>query len=101
MLTSATGNNKLDLPFAAWKLIANKQCELIQICLKAGEKIAPHKNPFDVIFYCLSGEASLKIEEESMRFTTGNATFISSNTERGIENASDPDVEFLVIKLLI
>ena len=95
-------NNSPKVPFDldGHILHSEKQIELIHLLLKAGENLAEHKNPFDVIFFVIEGSGILTIEGEEYNLKATDVTKVTSEKIRGWKNNTDNDLRLLVIKLL-
>ncbi len=82
-------------------LFSSEKLELIHLTLQPGEKMEPHSQPFDVVFYVLSGNAILGLEEQSIDGVPGTCIFIPAGMQRGWKNTGNGEFRVLVIKDLI
>ena len=69
--------------------------------LKPGKKSGPgtHPEPYDEVYYILSGRAALRLGDESEVYDVrpGHLAFIPAGTPHGLENTGDEDLEILTI----
>lgn len=91
---------KVNAPIDGRIMFSNEKTELILITLQPGESIPSHKNPFDVIFTGLEGEATLGIGEESLILQPCQTLFASNEENRFMLNLSDASVKVMVTKIL-
>jgi quercetin dioxygenase-like cupin family protein len=75
--------------------------EVVHLTLKPGEKIGMHYQPFDVVFYILSGEAILETDSENLEMKENTSIFVPAGILRGWNNTGPMDFKVLVIKDLI
>ena len=94
--------NSPEVPFDldAYILHSQEQIELVHLLLKPGEKLAEHKNPFDVIFFVIEGKGILSVEGEEYYLKANDTTKVTSDKNRGWKNTDNQDLRLLVIKLL-
>ena len=95
-------NNSPKVPFnlEAFILHTEQRIEIIHITIKSGESLDKHKNPFDVIFFVISGTGILSIDNEDFKLSQNDTIKITSEKNRGWLNNSDSDLQLLVVKLL-
>jgi quercetin dioxygenase-like cupin family protein len=79
-------------------LFASPKAELVHLTLKPGEKIDRHVQPFDVIFFIISGAGALETGEETFTGTENNTIFVPAGKPRGWNNTGTTDFKVLVIK---
>jgi quercetin dioxygenase-like cupin family protein len=91
---------KVPFDLEGYILHSEQQLEIVHVLLKAGEKLAEHKNPFDVIFFVAEGSGILTIEGEVFELKMNDVTKVTSDKNRGWKNNSNQDLRLLVIKLL-
>ncbi|MFP4025147.1 MAG: cupin domain-containing protein [Thiohalospira sp.] len=91
---------KVSIDLEAYILHSEEPVELVHLTLKPGEKLAEHKNPFDVIFFVIEGSGILTIHGEPINLKATSTLKVTSDILRGWENNSDKDLKLLVIKLL-
>lgn len=75
--------------------------EIIHLCLKKGEELIKHDNPFDVTFYVLEGKGELLIKEEKYVLEKDSLIKVKAGTERAWTNIGNNDLKILVIKIKI
>lgn len=93
-------SDKVPFNLEAWSLIKNEKAELVYLTLKPGEKLDLHKNPFDVIFFVVSGSGILTIESDNLNLNQHDSIFIDQTKDRGWENNTEKDLILLVYKIL-
>jgi len=81
-------------------LFSKENLEIVHLRLQVGEVIDIHKNPVDVMFWVLSGTATLRVENEEFVFGKNNLIEISSDENREWKNTGDEIFEVLVVKFL-
>lgn len=79
-------------------MFTSEKSELIHLTLKPGEQISLHTQPFDVIFYVLSGKGILKTSEGNEEGTENTSIFVPAGLPRGWKNGNDIDLKILVFK---
>ena len=79
-------------------LFSSEKLEIIHLTLKPGEQIQKHAQPFDVIFFVLSGNGLLETDEGNVEGKENDSVFISAGTLRGWKNTGMTDFKVLVIK---
>ena len=77
---------------------SSDKLELVHLTLKPGEKIEKHPQPFDVVFYTLSGDAVLETDLETIEVKENTSIFVPAGMQRGWNNNSPADFKILVIK---
>lgn len=81
-------------------LFSSEKYELVHLQLAPNESIAPHTNPFDVVFYMLEGTSRLFLNGEEGELKSGDCIYIPGGLQRGLSNQGDKPVLLLVNKLL-
>jgi len=79
-------------------MFTSGKLELVHLTLKPGEKIGKHLQPFDVIFYVLSGCAILETDLENNEVKENTSIFVPTGIQRGWNNTGPVDFKILVIK---
>jgi quercetin dioxygenase-like cupin family protein len=72
--------------------------EVVHLTLKPGEKIGKHPQPYDVIFYVLSGDAILETDPEDIEVKENTSIFVPAGMQRGWNNNGLKKFKVLVIK---
>ncbi len=80
------------------KMFTNSKVELVHLILKPNEEIAPHSNPFDVIFFILEGQGKIFFEGEEMIVEKDTSIYIEKDKQRGMKNISEKSFRVLVTK---
>lgn len=99
-IRNLTNSPKVPFDLDAYILHSEQSIELVHLLLKPGEKLAKHKNPFDVIFFVAEGSGILNVESEEYILNTNNVIKVRSDENRAWENTSNNNLRILVIKLL-
>jgi quercetin dioxygenase-like cupin family protein len=95
-----------DAPQVPFKLdgrimYSSEKLELIHLTLKPGEKMELHSQPYDVVFYVISGHGILDLQEESVEGVPGSCIHIPSGMQRGWRNNGTSEFRVLVVKDLV
>ena len=80
---------------------SSDKLEVVHLILKPGEKIGKHLQPFDVVFFILSGEATLETDQETVEVKENTSIFVPAGMPRGWNNNGPADFKILVIKDLV
>ncbi len=75
--------------------------QLIHLCLKPGQKLEKHRNPFDTIFYVIEGKAIIETQEGIVSAEADMVIELSRTVERSVENNGLTDFRMHVIKKLL
>ncbi|HLN53938.1 MAG TPA: cupin domain-containing protein [Lentimicrobium sp.] len=81
-------------------LCKQRNIEIVHLNLKPGEKIEPHVNPVNVIFYVLEGKALLENEDKHVLVKKDDCIQVPAGTYRSLDNISVSNFKVMVIKLL-
>jgi quercetin dioxygenase-like cupin family protein len=79
---------------------SDPRTEAILLTLKPGEKIPLHKNPFDVLFAGIEGEATLISPTRIETIKPGETIFITADEERAWMNNGSEPARVMVFKIL-
>jgi mannose-6-phosphate isomerase-like protein (cupin superfamily) len=81
-------------------LFSERKMEIVHLCLKPGEKVERHAQPFDVLFFVIEGNGILEVDDETM--VTGKDTLVEvkEGCMRGWLNSGRSDLRLFVIKLM-
>lgn len=97
---TANSENKLPLSINAWKLFNfSDKVEFVQLELKSGEKIEPHKNEVEVFFYVSKGEIAFNVDDKIFDLNENDLFFVEKNKIRSCINNSNYEVVMLVVKV--
>lgn len=80
-------------------MFTSEKVELIHLNLNPNEEVAPHTNPFDVIFYILEGEGKIIVDDESIPIKANNCIFIEKDKQRGMINTESTNLRALIFKI--
>ena len=95
-----SNSEKVPFNIDGWSLIKKDKAELIYLKLSPGQVLEIHKNPFDVMFFVVSGKGTLLHEEKEISMNKDDSIFIDSSINRGWKNNSENDLILLVYKIL-
>ena len=79
-------------------LFSSEKLELIHLTLQPGEKMELHSQPFDVVFYVISGNGILDLEGRSVNGTPGICIHVPAGMQRGWKNNGVDVFRVLVVK---
>ena len=79
-------------------LFASEKLELIHLTLRPDEKMELHTQPFDVVFYVLSGNGILEVEEQSIDGFPGTCIHVPAGMKRGWKNNTNEEFRVLAVK---
>lgn len=77
----------------------SEKVQLIHLTLMPGDVVAPHSNPFDVVFYVLEGEGIISIGDETAILNEDQTIDVAKDIQRGWQNVSDEILRLLVVKI--
>lgn len=80
-------------------MFTSEKTELIHLSLMPGDELAPHSNPFDVVFYVLAGEGIISIGDETAILNEDQTIDVAKDLQRGWKNVSDEILRLLVVKI--
>lgn len=72
--------------------------EVIHLCLKPGQEIAQHANPFDVVVCLITGEVTLHIGKDQIVISDYDVIEVEKNAERGFTNNGTSEARLLILK---
>jgi len=67
-------------------MFSGNTVDLVHLTIKKGDKIDPHSNPVDVVFFVVEGEGELTVENETCHFQKGDCIPMKTGINRGWEN---------------
>jgi mannose-6-phosphate isomerase-like protein (cupin superfamily) len=65
--------------------------------LAKGKTIESHRDPMEEIYFVLSGEGDMSVDEETRHVTLGDATWIPAGSSHSLTNSSEQDLLILVV----
>jgi len=65
--------------------------------LSRGKTIESHKDPMEEIYFVLSGEGEMSVDEETRHVGPGDATWIPAGADHSLTNSSESDLLILVV----
>ena len=81
------------------KLFIDSRAEIIHLCLKPGEVLAPHTNPFDVAIFVVEGYGKAESDGNATDIEQNDCLSIPSGAQRGLSNTGNSDLRVLVFKV--
>lgn len=91
---------KVDAPVNGRIMYSENRLEAILLTLTAGETMPVHKNPFDVLFIGIAGQATMVTPEQQLDLSPGESIFVTADEQRGWKNLSDSPCRIMVVKIL-
>jgi len=65
--------------------------------LGRGKKIEPHRDPMEEIYFIMSGEGEIQVDEETRHVGPGDAIWIPVGSVHALTNSHDGDCIILVV----
>jgi mannose-6-phosphate isomerase-like protein (cupin superfamily) len=65
--------------------------------LAKGKTIESHTDPMEEIYFVLSGEGEMSVDEETRHVRPGDATWIPAGSAHSLTNTSEQDLLILVV----
>jgi mannose-6-phosphate isomerase-like protein (cupin superfamily) len=65
--------------------------------LERGRTIESHRDPMEEIYFVLSGEGEMSVDEETRPVRPGDATWIPAGSAHSLTNSSEQDLLILVV----
>jgi mannose-6-phosphate isomerase-like protein (cupin superfamily) len=65
--------------------------------LEKGKTIESHRDPMEEIYFVLSGEGEMSVDEETRHVRPGDATWIPAGSAHSLTNSSEKDLLILVV----
>ena len=65
--------------------------------LERGKKIEPHRDPMEEIYFILSGEGEMQVDEEARQVGPGDAIWIPLGAEHALTSSEREDCVILVV----
>jgi mannose-6-phosphate isomerase-like protein (cupin superfamily) len=65
--------------------------------LEKGKTIESHRDPMEEIYFVLSGEGEMSVDEETKHVRPGDATWIPAGSAHSLTNSSEMDLLILVV----
>lgn len=79
-------------------LFTSPELELVHLTLRPGERLDPHIQPFDVLFYVIDGEGELTVEDGSIKAAPGTLIEVKKGTSRRWINQGKDSLRMIVLK---
>jgi len=65
--------------------------------LEKGKTIESHRDPMEEIYFVLSGEGEMSVDEETRHVRPGDSTWIPAGSAHSLTNSSEKDLLILVV----
>lgn len=65
--------------------------------LERGKKIEAHKDPMEEIYFILSGEGEMQVDEETRHVGPGDAIWVPAGAEHALTSSKEKDCVILVV----
>jgi mannose-6-phosphate isomerase-like protein (cupin superfamily) len=65
--------------------------------LAKGKTIESHKDPMEEIYFVVSGEGEISVDEETRHVIPGDATWIPAGSSHSLTNSSEKELVILVV----
>jgi mannose-6-phosphate isomerase-like protein (cupin superfamily) len=65
--------------------------------LERGKKIEAHKDPMEEIYFILSGEGEMQVDEEIRHVGPGDAIWVPAGSQHALSSSKDKDCVILVV----
>lgn len=65
--------------------------------LERGRAIETHRDPMEEIYFVLSGEGEMSVDEETRHVRPGDATWIPAGSAHSLTNSGEEDLVILVV----
>jgi quercetin dioxygenase-like cupin family protein len=99
MIKNITNSDKVPFDLDGWSLIKDQNIELVYLKLLPGQQLEKHKNPFDVIFFVVSGNGTLSFENKELELNEHDSIYVDSSKDRGWRNEANTNLILLVVKI--
>jgi quercetin dioxygenase-like cupin family protein len=80
---------------------SSSSLEVIHLCLKPGEEIAQHKNPYDVVVCVVEGNIILLTKDTLTELKIYAVAEVEKSIDRGFRNNGTVEARLLILKKLI
>lgn len=79
---------------------SDSRAEAILLTLQPGEEMPMHKNPFDVLFAGIKGEALMVCTDQTITIIPGETIYVTADEDRAWQNNGQVEAQILVLKIL-
>ena len=76
-------------------MAANGGCAIAK--LEKGKTLESHRDPMEEIYFILSGEGEMTVDQETRIVTPGDAIWIPAGAQHSFTNATEEDCVILVV----
>jgi mannose-6-phosphate isomerase-like protein (cupin superfamily) len=79
-------------------MFSSARAEVIHLTLNPGDKMDPHVQPFDVIFFIIEGEGILETGEQKIMAKKNTCIWMEAGAQRSWYNPGRSELKILVYK---
>ena len=97
--TTPAQAKKVDAPVDGRIMHSDSRIETILLTLAPGESMPEHTNPFDVLFICIQGSATLQTGQQKLSISPGETIFVTFEEVRGWKNSGSDVCRIMVVKV--
>ena len=91
---------KVPLDLEGYIMHSSDSLEVIHLCLKPGQNIPQHANPYDVVACLIKGDVSINSGENTTRLALFDMIEIEKGIDRGFTNSGTDEARLLIMKKL-
>jgi quercetin dioxygenase-like cupin family protein len=99
-ITSLTNAPKVPFDLEGYIMHTSYTLEVIHLCLKPGQSIPQHANPFDVVACLVSGEVTIHIGDDQRVLSLYDVVEVEKSINRGFTNNGSAEARLLIMKIL-
>jgi quercetin dioxygenase-like cupin family protein len=97
-ITNLNNAPKVPFKFDGRIMYSSEKLEVIHLSFPPEGKMEPHTQPFDVVFYVLSGNGNLNADGKNIEGQPGTCIRVPAGIQRSWSNSGTLDFRVLVIK---
>lgn len=91
---------KVPLNLEGYIMHSSSSLEVIHLCLKPGQEIPQHTNPYDVVACLIKGDITLSFGENKTQLSLYDMLEVEKNVPRGFTNIGTDESRLIIIKKL-
>jgi len=99
-IVSITDAPKAPFDLEGYKMHTSSALEVIHLCLKPGQSIPQHTNPFEVVASLIAGEVTLHLGNDEHILSMYDVVEIEKDVNRGFTNYSTTEARLIIMKKL-
>jgi quercetin dioxygenase-like cupin family protein len=99
-IVSLTNAPKVPFDLEGYKMHSSDTLEVIHLCLKPGQSIPQHSNPFNVVACLVSGQVTVHIGDDQRVLSLYDVVELGKNMNRGFTNYSTTEARIIIMKKL-